>query len=273
MDANAAKDKTITLGHPSYVWLAGQERRLQMILRDAPVRGRRVLDAGCGLGLYLAHFAAQGASVHGIEYDGERALAVAQVTPHALQASAEALPYADATFDLVFSNEVLEHVQDDRQAVREAVRALAPGGRMALFVPNRLYPFETHGFYWRGVYHFGNIPLVSYLPDRWRDRLCPHVRAYRRRELRALFDGLPGEIVVHRGVFAGYDMLASRRPILGRLLRWITHRLEATPLQWFGLSHYLVFRKASFAGQASDAGQASVAGQAGPAGQAAGEEH
>jgi SAM-dependent methyltransferase len=245
MDTGVNQERAITLGHPSYVWMAGQERRLQMVLHDAPVRGRRVLDAGCGLGLYLARLAEEGARVHGIEFDMERAQAAVRVTPQALQASAEALPYADGSFDLVFSNEVLEHVQDDRRAVHEAVRVLAPGGRMVVFAPNRLYPFETHGFYWRGAYHFGNIPLVSYLPDRWRDRLCPHVRAYRRRELRALFDGLPGEIVVHRGVFAGYDMLVSRHPTLGRWLRWITHRLEATPLQWFGLSHYLVFRKAA----------------------------
>ncbi len=237
------QDRTITLGHPSYVWRAGQERRLQMILRDAPVRGRRVLDAGCGLGLYLEHLAEQGACVHGIEFDAERARAAAQVRPHVLQASAEALPYAEASFDLVLSNEVLEHVQDDRQAVREAVRVLAPGGQMILFAPNRLYPFETHGCYWRGVYHFGNIPLLGYLPDRWRERLCPHVRAYRRRELCALFEGLPGEIVVHRGIFAGYDSLSARHPLLGRCLKGITHRLETTPLQWFGLSHYLVFRK------------------------------
>ncbi len=244
MDTHLDPESAITLGHPSYVWLAGQERRLQMILQDAPVQGRRVLDAGCGLGIYLEHFAAHGAIVHGIEYDAVRAQAAAQVTPHTLQASAEALPYPDDYFDLVFSNEVLEHVQDDRQAVREAVRVLAPGGHLALFVPNRLYPFETHGCYWRGVYHFGNIPLVSYLPDRWRARLCPHVRAYRRRELRALVDELPGEIVIHRGIFAGYDMLASRRPFLGKWLKRITYALEFTPLQWFGLSHYLLFRKA-----------------------------
>lgn len=244
METELNRDRTITLGHPSYVWLAGQERRLQMILRAGPVVGRRVLDAGCGLGLYMERLAAHGATVHGIELEQERAQAASKVSPHAIQASAEALPYPDESFDLVFSNEVLEHVQDDRQAVREAVRVLAPGGSLAIFVPNRLYPFETHGCYWRGVYRFGNIPLVNYLPDRWRERLCPHVRTYRRWELRELFRGLPGEIVVHRGVFAGYDMLAVRRPFLGRWLKRITYRLESTPLQWFGLSHFLVFRKA-----------------------------
>ena len=81
-------------------------------------------------------------------------------------------------FSLILSHEVLEHVQDDRRSVEEMVRTLKPGGRIVLFVPNRGYPFETHGIYWRGRYHFGNIPLVNYLPRRLRDRLAPHVRSY-----------------------------------------------------------------------------------------------
>jgi SAM-dependent methyltransferase len=97
------------------------------------------------------------------------------------------LPYASASIDLVLSHEVLEHVEDDRLAVAEIVRVLRPGGRAVIFVPNRRYPFETHGIYWRGVYRFGNIPLVNYLPDALRDRLAPHVRAYTAAGLRRLF--------------------------------------------------------------------------------------
>jgi hypothetical protein len=54
-----------------------------------------------------------------------------------------------------------------------------------------MHPFETHGIYWRGKYHFGNIPLVNYLPRKWRDRLAPHVRVYSKRDLEKLFAGLP----------------------------------------------------------------------------------
>ena len=73
-----------------------------------------------------------------------------------------------------------------------SVRVLKPGGRLVVFVPNRLWLFETHGVYWRGVYHFGNIPLVNWLPDALRNKLAPHVRAYTGKQLRALFDGIAG---------------------------------------------------------------------------------
>src|SRR3989304_5032789 len=92
------------------------------------------------------------------------------------RARAERLPYASAAFDLVLSHEVLEHVPDDRRTVEEILRVLRPGGRLVLFTPNRGYPFETHGIFWRGRYRFGNIPLGNYLPGPLRQRLAPHVR-------------------------------------------------------------------------------------------------
>jgi len=233
----------ITLGHPSYVWRAGQERRLQMVRRYAPLEGARILDVGCGLGLYVRAFAAYSDDVHGVDVDSERVAQASATLANIREASAEALPYPDDYFDLVFSNEVLEHLDDDRAAVREAWRVLKPGGRLVAFAPNRWYPFETHGIYWRGRYHYGNIPLVNYLPATLRQRLAPHVRAYTRRELRHLFDGLAGRIVAHRCIYAGYDNLVARWPLLGRALRASSYALERTPLQFLGLSHFVVFVK------------------------------
>jgi SAM-dependent methyltransferase len=138
---------------------------------------------------------------------------------------------------------VLEHVDDDRAAAAEILRVLRPGGRLALFVPNRGYPFETHGVFWRGRYRFGNIPLVNYLPRPWRDRLAPHVRAYRAGDLQLLFADLPARIVERRIVFGAYDNLIARWPRLGRLLRAALQALEGTPLRTFGLSHFWVVEK------------------------------
>jgi SAM-dependent methyltransferase len=201
--------------------------------------------------MYVRAFRQFSQDVHGVDIDAEKAILARQDMPNICVASAESLPYPDGTFDVVLSHEVIEHVGDDRQAIADAVRVLkAPepksgtlGGRLVVFAPNRLYPFETHGAYWKGQYHFGNIPMVNYLPDRWRDRYCPHVRVYTGQGLRQLLRDLPARIVVHRQVYPGYDKVVHRRPGLGKFLRKVTYALERTPLRAWGLSHLLVVEK------------------------------
>lgn len=229
-------------GNPSFVWRSGQERRLQLVRRYVPLEGKRVLDVGCGMGMYTQAFLRYTSEVYGIEIEYSRALEAKERALGVVQAVGEALPFVDSSFDVAFSHEVLEHVQDDRRCATEIVRVVRPGGHIVIFVPNRLYPFETHGIYWKGVYHFGNKPLVNWLPNTLRNRLAPHVRAYTAAGLRALFAGQPVRVVVHRQVYPGYDNIVARRPALGRWIRRITYALETTPLRFFGLSHFLVLQ-------------------------------
>jgi len=235
--------KAITLGHPSYVWRFGQDRRLDLIRRYAHLDGARILDIGCGLGAYVNKLRAFSDDVFGVDIDVDKVAQAQEQLEHIHQAPAEELPFPDAYFDVVLLHEVLEHVTSDSLAVAEAHRVAKTGGRLVIFVPNRLFPFETHGVYWRGKYHFGNVPLVNYLPHCLRDRLCPHVRTYTARSLRRLFDGLACRIVVHTQVYPGYDNIAYRHPRLARFVRQVTYALEHTPLRGFGLSHLLVMEK------------------------------
>jgi ubiquinone/menaquinone biosynthesis C-methylase UbiE len=231
-------------GEPSYVWRSGQERRLQMILAQTDLQGRHILEFGAGVGMYASQFQRRfAAQVVAFDIELERVRLMHQDIEAVSVAAGEALPYPDARFDVVFSNEVIEHVQDDVQAAREMVRVTKSGGYVMLFCPNRWYPFETHGHYWRGQYHFGNTPLINYLPNRWRDQLAPHVRAYSAHHLRALFADLPVRKVHHSRIFGGYDNIVARAPWLGKLIRGLLYPLEATPLRWFGLSHWLVLQK------------------------------
>lgn len=247
------KEKAIVLGHPSYAWRFGQERRLDLVRRHASLEGQKILDVGCGVGMYVQAFRRFSDDVHGVDIDGEKLAEVGRELPNLCVSAAEALPYADGAFDLVLSHEVIEHVTDDRQALAEAVRVLKrpepgedrPGGRLVIFAPNRLYPFETHGVFWRGRYRAGNVPLVGYLPARWRARLCPHVRAYTSRDLQELLDGLPAQIAAHTQIFPGYDKIVRRAPTAGRWLRRITYLMERTPLRILGLSHLVVVERIS----------------------------
>lgn len=236
-------DKAADRGVPSLVWRFGQDRRLDMIRQWAPLEGAGVLVDGCGIGTYVHKLRALASTVVGVDIEYARVHEGAAQAPTLHVGACENLPYPTGTFDVVLSHEVLEHVDDDHQAAAEMIRVLRPGGRAVIFVPNRLYPFETHGHYWRGVYHFGNTPLINWLPDGLRNRLAPHVRAYTARGLRALFTGLPVVVVVHTQVYPGYDNLTTRRPRLGRLARRVTYTMEQSPLRLFGLSHLLVVEK------------------------------
>ena len=237
-------DKSIEYGHPSYVWRFGQNRRFELIRNHARLAGARVLDVGCGLGLYVRQFRDHTPDVWGVDIAPEKVAEASQTLPNISQAPAEVLPFPDDTFDVLLLHEVLEHVDDDRRTVVEACRVLRAGGRLVIFAPNRWYPFETHGVYWRGRYRFGNVPLVNYLPGPLRSRLCPHVRAYTAGDLRRLLDGLPGRIVVHTQIYPGYDKIAARNRALAAALRGLTYAFERTPLRRLGLSHFLVFEKA-----------------------------
>ncbi len=236
-------DDAARLGHPSYVWRAGQARRLGLVRQWAKLEDAHILDAGCGVGMYTEQFLRFSPHVVGVEVDPAVAAQAAARIPGIVLAPAEALPLADGSFDVVFSHEVIEHVTDDRLAASEMVRVLAPGGRLTLFCPNRLYPFETHGHYWRGEYHFGNTPLINWLPNPLRNRLAPHVRAYTRAGLLGLFAGRPVRVVHHSIVYPGFDNVVAQRPGLGRVLRRVLYALEHTPLQAFGLSHFLVLER------------------------------
>ena len=237
-------EKAALRGEPSYVWRSGQDRRLKMIKGAAGEHlNGRILENGCGVGLYLERLSEQNLLAVGLEYDLQRAQEAHINSPHILNAAGENLPLPDGSFDFILSHEVLEHVEDDRKCVEEMVRVLASGGRMAVFTPNRGYPFETHGIYWKDKYHFGNIPFVNYLPRKYRDRLAPHVRIYSREDMKRLFAELPMRVVRRDIIFGAYDNIIARWPVVGRSLRGILQDLENSPARVFGLSHFWVLEK------------------------------
>ena len=234
----------VALGHPSYVWRFGQERRLEMIRRFAPLENARVLDIGCGLGMYVRRFSDFTSRAFGVDIDVERVKKGAREGVNGLSlAVGESLPFADNTFDGILLNEVIEHVRSDRETLAEALRVTRLGGRVIIFVPNRFYPFETHGVYLGKRYFFGNIPLVNYLPDLLRNRLVPHARAYTRAGLESITEGLPGRWVSWTVIFPGFDNIVARRPVLGKVLRTVTYALEHSWLRRLGLSHLLVLER------------------------------
>ena len=234
----------VALGNPSYVWRFGQERRLEMLRRYIRLEGARVLDIGCGLGAYVRRFSDFTDKAYGMDIDHSRCALGAGRGVHGLTVGVgEALPFAGGVFDGVLLNEVIEHVTNDRETLREALRVTRPGGRVVVFAPNRLYPMETHGIYLGQHYVFGNIPLVNWLPDPLRNRLVPHARAYTKAGLQKLTEGLPCRWVDWTVIYPGFDNILARKASLGQVLRKATYALENTALRRLGLSHLLVLER------------------------------
>jgi glycosyltransferase involved in cell wall biosynthesis/ubiquinone/menaquinone biosynthesis C-methylase UbiE len=106
--------------------------------------GQRVLDCGCGMGVYLMMLGKlRRLRLFGLDGSMERLRWARreQVPAELLCTDITRLPYADNSFDRVLMSEVLEHIGDDRRAAREVLRVLKPGGILALSVPHADYPF------------------------------------------------------------------------------------------------------------------------------------
>lgn len=219
---------------------------MNLIREYVELRGRRILDVGCGMGMYVARFRQFTDDVYGVDVDPDKVAQASTWLPNLRVAPAEELPFVDGSFDVVFLNEVIEHVDDDEKAIREAYRVLAPGGHVIIYAPNRLYPFETHGFFFAGRYYGPcNLPiLANWVPDVVRGYFAPHVRIYTQAGIRRLFDGLTVEFLVQSHIFPGCDNWAERG-LVGRLFRDGMHAAEGSLLRRFGISHFVVARKAA----------------------------
>lgn len=236
--------KAALRGEPSYVWRDGQQRRFEMILKFAEQRIHgNILENGCGVGMYVNKMKESGGNVTGLEFDFERATDAKKVSNKIINAAGEFLPLPSLTFDLILSHEVIEHVSSDRFAIAEMIRVLKVGGRVVIFCPNRWYPVETHGIFWKGKYYFGNKLFVNYLPRFLRDKLSPHVNVYTKKDLMKLFAGLPVKFVEQTIIFGAYDNIIVRFGRAGKVLRAILQFIEKTPLKIFGLSHFWVVEK------------------------------
>lgn len=119
-------------------WYAGMRAITESIVRPhlAAGAGGRLLDAGCGTGNNLKHLAAWARPI-GVDLSEEALRFCRTRGVTVARGSLLALPFADASFDLVTSFDVIYHrwVTDDHVAVRELVRVLRPGGLLFVRVP------------------------------------------------------------------------------------------------------------------------------------------
>lgn len=119
-------------------------RYLPELVDFAGFRGQRLLEIGCGIGTDLARFARGGAEVTGLDLSQTAIdLAAANFAHLGLAgdlrvADGEALPFPDASFDVVYGHGVLQYAASPERIIAEAHRVLRPGGQGIFMVYNRI---------------------------------------------------------------------------------------------------------------------------------------
>jgi len=203
--------------------------------------GKQVLEVGPGAGGRSALFARHGAimSSADITFDRARAIQVKfrlmgdrAAGCQALQADAETLPFADGTFDIVYSNGVLHHTLDTARAIGEVYRVLKPGGQAVIM----LY-CKSSWHYWFNMWLcVGILQGRAFGDENWLGRATewggrgeqtvenPITRCYTHGEIRHLFGRFDG-LTTRKGKFYFYLI-----PKLGRLYRrWQLRRYDTHP--------------------------------------------
>ena len=133
------------------------EHLARYVFASRRAQGRRVLDAGCGTGYGAALLAGQANWVCGVDVSGE---AIEFARSHYrrdnlcfLRASVTALPFPEASFDVIVAFEVIEHLADWRGLLAELRRVVTPEGECLISTPNRLYYAEARGESGPNPYH------------------------------------------------------------------------------------------------------------------------
>jgi SAM-dependent methyltransferase len=142
-------------------WYRGRRLVLERTIAGLRLPARaRILDAGCGSGRNMVDFARHG-EVTGVELSPASAeLARGRHVGEVVEGSVMEMPFAEDSFDLAVCLDVIEHLPDDRGALRELRRVVAPGAPLLVTVP-------AYQWLWSG-----------------HDEINHHCRRYSRRTLR-----------------------------------------------------------------------------------------
>lgn len=189
--------------NPGEIWLdAPYDAQAQMdgYRHIAPLKGKRVLQVG-GSGSHAVKFLVAGAAEAWLitPMHGETSVALALARLHGVEAGmrgvvgvAEQIPFADGSFDVVFSGGCMHHTVTD-VAVPECARVLRPGGKFAAFEPWKA-PLYTIG--------------TSIFGKRETEVFC---KPFTHERANPLFTTFSDAQMLHHGAFARYPLLAMSK--------------------------------------------------------------
>lgn len=111
------------------------------LLNKREIQNKKFLEIGCGLGYFSNKAVKMGAKVTGIDIGPKLVSINKKLTPKGkfIVSSASKLPFKDGMFDVVLSTEVIEHVDNQKDAIKEMFRVLKKNGVLVITTPNRVF--------------------------------------------------------------------------------------------------------------------------------------
>lgn len=173
----------------------GTQPFMRTLMEFDNFRDKRLLEIGCGLGTDLLQFARGGAQVTGVDLTPasielvKMRFALEKLPVDAQVADAERLPFADNSFDVVYSFGVLHHTPNTQKAIDEVHRVLKPGGHIVIMLYHKN---SVHVYLGAALYRISHaMKSDRSLVEDW-VRIYdgddnPLGKAYSRSELRAMF--------------------------------------------------------------------------------------
>jgi len=208
------KEAPVARGKPAEYGQEIVRRRHRMLVDRIVLRGRTVLDFGCGNGAQTASLLDEGCSVIGVDIDaGDLQILAGYARAGSLDSVLAVrydgvhLPVRSGSIDAVICFEVLEHVKDESATLGEIWRTLKPGGDILVTVPNKWWVFETHGAY-LPILPWNRVPFFSWLPASIHRRFAK-ARIYRWKDITGLLTAHSFDVLDSQYVTAPLDVLGE----------------------------------------------------------------
>ena len=182
-----------------------------------------ILDLGCGCGTFVKACRGNGLEAIGVD-PGEDLLEIAKlkiVGNYVMEAVGESLPFKDGSFNLVTSNNVLEHVQNPRTVLRESFRVLKPGGVFWLSFPDysKCFHEPNYSIFWIPIMSKRIGKLYVRMRGRTNIKYLDSIQYVTQRTVRNAFDALNATVIDVRKLRANETRTRVRAYCLERI-RW-----------------------------------------------------
>lgn len=227
-------------------------KRINKFWKHVPdLKDLSILDYGCGEGKYSSYLSTIAKKVMAVDIDLFKIRKAREVNINNkknlefMGLKGNKLMFDDECFDLVFLNEVIEHIVYFDKTFKEITRVLKKSGFCVIYAPNKLYPFEQHGFEIYGK-KFGNkFPFITWLPENLTKKYVKFcARQYTFKDLKEIASQYNYSIVYHDYLAPPCDGVQRKNYYIGNILKFLFDSIEKIPiLKTFMMSHLMILKK------------------------------